>query len=120
SFWQAGRAPAIDNDGNIIAATGNGDFTAPSDFGDSVLKLSGRDLSLLDWYTPDNCAYLSDQDLDLGSAGVILIPGTNQLLTAGKSGDMLLVNSSSMGHLGPMISSNVQSIAANPNGVYDF
>ena len=120
SFWQAGRAPAIDEDGNIIAATGNGDFAAPSDFGDSVLKLSGRDLSLLDWYTPDNCAYLSDEDLDLGSAGVMLVPGTNQLLTGGKSGDMLLVDGSSMGHLGPMVSPGVQTIVANPNGVYDF
>jgi hypothetical protein len=120
SIWQAGRAPAIDNDGDIIAATGNGEYTGTSDFGDSVLKLSGRDLSLLDWYTPDNCAYLSDQDLDLGSAGVILIPGTIQLLTAGKSGDMLLVNSGSMGHIGPMNSSTVQSILASPNGVFDF
>ena len=120
SFWQAGRAPAIDNDGDIIAATGNGDFSASSDFGDSVLKLSGRDLSLLDWYTPDNCAYLSDEDLDLGSAGVILIPGTNQLLTAGKSGEMLLINGGSMGHVGRMNSSTVQSIVANPYGVFDF
>ena len=120
SIWQAGRAPAIDNDGNIIASTGNGEYTGTSDFGDSVLKLSGRDLSLLDWYTPDNCAYLSDEDLDLGSAGVILIPGTNQLLTAGKSGDMLLANTGSMGHIGPMNSSTVQSIMASPNGVFDF
>ena len=120
SFWQAGRAPAIDNDGDIIAATGNGEYTGTSDFGDSVLKLSGRDLSLLDWYTPDNCAYLSEEDLDLGSAGVILIPGTNQLLTAGKSGDLLLINAGSMGHMGAMNSATVESIPANPNGVYDF
>ncbi|HEX4593893.1 MAG TPA: hypothetical protein VH157_06445 [Bryobacteraceae bacterium] len=120
SFWQAGRAPVIDDTGDIIAVTGNGDFTGVSDFGDSVLKLSGSDLSLVDFYTPDNWADLRDSDLDLGSAGVILIPGANQLLTAGKSGDLLMINSGSMGHVGAMNSSTVQSIPANPNGVYDF
>jgi len=112
SFWQAGRAPAIDGRGNIIAVTGNGDCTA-TDFGDSVLKLSGRDLSLLDWYTPDNCSDLNDNDYDLGSVGAILIPGTNQILTIGKSGNLLLINGNSMGHLGPWNSATAQSFAAN-------
>ena len=120
SFWQAGRAPVIDDAGDIIAVTGNGDFTGMSEFSDSVLKLSGGDLSLLDWYTPDNWAYLGDNDLDLGSAGVILVPGANQVLTAGKAGDLLLVNGDSMGHVGSMNSANVESISANPNGVFDF
>ena len=120
SLWQAGRAPVIDDAGNIVAVTGNGEFNGISDFSDSVLKLSGRDLSVLDWYTPDNWADLRDNDEDLGSAGAILIPGANQVLTAGKSGDLLLVNSGSMGHVGAMNSAQVQSIPASPNGVYDF
>lgn len=120
SFWQAGRAPAVDNSGNLIAATGNGDFTGTSDFGDSILRLSGRDLTLVDWYTPDNWADLRDNDQDLGSAGVILIPGTDQILTGGKSGSLLLVKSSSLGHVGAMNSSTVQSIVANSFGVYAF
>ena len=120
SFWQAGRAPAVDGAGNIIASTGNGDFTGTSDFGDSILKLSGRDLSLVDWYTPDNWADLRDSDEDLGSAGIILIPGTDQILTGGKSGALLLVNPTSMGHVGAMNSSTVQSIVANSFGIYDF
>lgn len=113
SFWQAGRAPAIDTDGNIIAVTGNGD-TLAGDYGDSILKLSGRDLSLLDWYTPDNCLDLENGDLDLGSSGAIFLPGARQVLTIGKSGQMLVVNSDSMGHLGPADSANSQSITANP------
>src|SRR5207249_194922 len=76
--------------------------------------------SLLDWYTPDNWSELRDDDADLGSAGAILMPGTNQLLTAGKSGDLLLVSASSMGHLGPMNSDSVQSISAIPGGVFDL
>jgi len=120
SVWQAGRGPIVDDAGNIVVVTGNGEFSGVSDFSDSVLKLSGRDLSLLDWYTPDNWADLRDNDEDLGSAGAILIPGANQILTAGKSGDLLLVDSGSMGHLGAMNSATVQSIPASPDGVFDF
>jgi uncharacterized protein (TIGR03437 family) len=112
SFWQAGRAPAIDNSGNIIGVTGNGDVTT-SDFGESVLKLSGQDLSLLDWYTPDNFSDLNDNDYDLGSVGAILIPGTNQILAVGKSGSLLLLNGNFMGHTGPWNSATAQSFAAN-------
>jgi uncharacterized protein (TIGR03437 family) len=120
SVWQAGRAPIVDDAENILVVTGNGEFNGVSDFSDSVLKLSGRDLSLLDWYTPDNWADLRDNDEDLGSAGAILIPGVNQILTAGKSGDLLLVESGSMGHMGAMNSATVQSIPASPDGVFDF
>ena len=120
SVWQAGRAPIVDDAGNIVVVTGNGEFNGVSDFSDSVLKLSGPDLSLLDWYTPDNWADLRDNDADLGSAGAILIPGAHQILTAGKSGDLLLVESGSMGHMGAVNSATVQSIPASPDGVFDF
>ena len=120
SFWQAGRGPIIDDAGNIFAVTGNGEFNGSSDFSDSVLKLSGHDLSLLDWYTPDNWKELGDSDEDLGSAGAILVPGTTQVLTAGKSGDLLLVNTDSMGHVGVMNSATVQSIPASPNEIFSL
>ena len=117
SIWQAGRAPVIDPAGNIIVVTSNGSFNGVTDFGDSVLKLSSRDLSLLDWFTPDNWSALCEDDKDLGSAGAILIRGTNQLLTAGKPGDLLLLNVESMGHLAAMNSQNLQ---ATQNEIYDF
>jgi uncharacterized protein (TIGR03437 family) len=120
SFWQSGRAPAIDKSGNILAVTGNGDFTGETEFADSILKLSGRDLTLLDWYTPDNWMELRDYDQDLGSAGAILIPGSNQLLAAGKSGDLLLADCNSLGHLGPMQSPSVESFQATKNGIFNF
>lgn len=120
SFWQAGRAPAVDRDGNLYASTGNGEFDGTSEFGDSVLKLSGKDLTLLDWYTPDNFQELLDTDSDLGSAGVILLPGVDRALTAGKSGDLIMVNSTSLGHLGPMNSATAQSVRASGSGIYNF
>jgi len=120
SFWQAGRAPALDKDGNLYASTGNGGFDGQSAFGDSVVKLSGKDLTLLDWYTPDNFQELMDADADLGSAGVILLPNQNRLLTAGKAGDMIMLDSTSLGHLGPMDSATAQSFSASGTGIFNF
>ncbi len=120
SFWQAGRAPTVDRDGNLYASTGNGEFDGTSEFGDSVMKLSGKDLTLLDWYTPDNFQELLDTDSDLGSAGMILVPGEDRLVTAGKAGDLIMVNSTSLGHLGPMNSATAQSFRATGSGIYNF
>ena len=69
-----GCAPAVDSSGNLYVATGNGDYDGSVNFGESVLKFSGTDLTLLDWYTPNTWAALNDNDSDLGSSGVILIP----------------------------------------------
>jgi uncharacterized protein (TIGR03437 family) len=119
SIWQSGRAPAIDAAGNLYVATGNGDFDGLSNFGESVLKLSGTGLSLLDWYTPDQWSTWNDNDLDLGSVGMILIPNTNLALSGGKSGHLFLINRDSMGHLGPLNTGAVQSVQVNQSGVFD-
>jgi len=119
SIWQSGRAPAIDAGGNLYAATGNGDYDGSTNFGESVVKLSGKDLSILDWYTPDQWSTWNENDLDLGSAGVILIPNTNLMVTGGKSGQLILINSDAMSHLGPLNTSTVESIQVNQSGVFD-
>jgi uncharacterized protein (TIGR03437 family) len=119
SIWHSGRAPAIDSGGNVYVATGNGDFDGSVNFGESVLKFSGTDLTLLDWYTPNTYADWNENDWDLGSSGVILLPSTNQLVTGGKSGDLFLIKNDSMGHLGPKNSSTVQDIQANQHGTHD-
>jgi len=108
SIWQTGRAPAIDPAGNIYLATGNGDYDGVTAFGESVLKLSG-DLSILDWYTPEPWSAWNDNDLDLGSTGMILIPNTNLMLSGGKSGHLFLMSRDSMGNLGPLNTSTCKA-----------
>ena len=120
SIWHSGLAPAVDSSGNIYVATGNGDYDGSVNFGESVLKFSGTDLTLLDWYTPNTWAALNVTDSDLGSSGVILIPSTKQMVTAGKSGDMFLIKSDSMGHLGPKNTATVQNIQSSSNGTHDL
>ena len=99
-IWMSGRGPVVDSSGNLYYVTGNGDWDGVSSFGDSLIKLSTTNgiLSLIDYFTPDNYAYLENQDLDLGSSGPILIPGTNLLITAGKTSNFYLLNSSALGH----------------------
>lgn len=120
AFWHSGRAPSVDGAGDIFAVTGNGDWDGQSNFGESLLHLSGRNLSLLDWYTPQEWSNLNDQDWDLGSTGAILIPGVNYLVAGGKSGFLYLVNYDSLGHLGPDTTSTVQGVQVNEWGMFNM
>lgn len=120
AFWHSGRAPSIDGNGNVIAATGNGDWDGVVNFSESLLHLSGANLSLLDWFTPQEWANLNTQDWDLGAAGAILIPGEHYLLTGGKAGMLYLVNYDSMGHLSPDTSGTVQGVQVNEWGLFDM
>ena len=107
AIWQAGGGPAADTDGTIFLATGNGTFdadTGGSDYGDSLLHLrpATGGLTVLDYFTPHNQQNLADNDLDLGSGGVILLPDqdaphAHELVTGGKEGTLYLVDRDSMG-----------------------
>src|SRR5207248_4886696 len=82
--------------------TGNGSYDGVNNFGESFLKLTNNGASLLraDWFTPfDWSTNLNSRDLDLGSGGVLLIPGTSLLFTGGKAGRLYLVDGANMGHL---------------------
>jgi len=63
---------------------------------------------------------MNQQDQDLGSAGAILIPGTNLLITGGKAGMLYVVQDQSMGHLGPDVSSTVQGTQVNQWGMFSM
>lgn len=108
----AGNGLAADADGSIYFITGNGTF-APhgKNLGSSFVSLkpiitrnnSGNisrvDINVVDWFTPYRRSWLSDFDLDLGSAGPVLIPNTRYLVGGGKQGIIYLVDRDNMGKL---------------------
>jgi uncharacterized protein (TIGR03437 family) len=120
AFWHSGRGPAVDTNGDVYAATGNGDFDGVANFSESVLRLAGPNLSLLDWYTPEDWSDLNSHDDDVGSAGTILIANTHLLLSGGKSGLLYLVEDDNMGHLGANTTSTVQGVQVNSSGIFQM
>ncbi len=120
SIWQAGRALAVDAQGNLFASTGNGDYDGSSNFGESLLKISATDLSVLDWYTPENYADLTENDWDFGSTGAILVPNTNLVLAGGKSGYLCLMQQDSLGGLQISGAHTAQEVQVNQNGIFNM
>ncbi len=60
-IWQGTAAPAVDDNGNVYVATGNGDYNGTSTFAMSALKLSPT-LQIQDWFAPYDQASLSSKD----------------------------------------------------------
>ena len=101
-IWMSGGGPAFDG-ANLYLSTGDGNFNAfpgsnGTEYGSSILNLStAAGLSVADYFTANNQAYLQDNDLDLGSGGVMLLPdqpGPNPrlLVAAGKTSSAYLIN----------------------------
>ena len=112
AFWQGGAAPAADASGNIYIISANGTFDANmggSDLAESVLRLStANGLAAADYFTPHNAGALSDQDLDLGSSGALLLPDgagsathSHLLVSGSKSGTVYLLDRDNLGHFNP-------------------
>jgi outer membrane protein assembly factor BamB len=100
-IWQSGMGPTTDNEGDIFLMTGNGFFDGRSDFGDSVVKLqlSPGHIALRDYFAPCNQDCMRLTDLDLGSSGLLHLPGTDLMLGGGKEGRLYLLNAKDLkGH----------------------
>ena len=88
--------PVADSAGNIYIVTGNGPWDGKTAFSDSVLKFSST-LQLEDYFTPQDYQYMDCEEADMAAGGLMLIPGTTEVLTGGKTGKLYLVNSSNLG-----------------------
>jgi outer membrane protein assembly factor BamB len=97
-IWQAGNGPASDSQGNLYFMTGNGTFDPENShqFGGSFVKLNG-DLSVVDWFAPANAIALNLLDVDLGSSGPMLLPGTDELVGGGKEGKLYVLKQAKLG-----------------------
>ena len=127
-FWASDTGPAADDAGNVFVATGNGSFDAAGggrDYGDTLLKLTGANLKLRDYFTPFNAVELDRNDSDLGSGGPMLLPDQpgphpHLAVIAGKAGTLYLIDRDHMGHYQSREDNHaVQTISAHGEaGVY--
>jgi hypothetical protein len=103
SIWMKGGGLSADSASNIYGETAEGNFTPGTNFGSSVLRItqSGNSLLVADWFTPWNQAYLSQNDLDLNDAVLLLPdqPGSHPHLAlgVGKEGTVYVLDRDNMG-----------------------
>lgn len=110
AVWQSGGGLAGDGEGNVYFNTGDGLFDGPNGthYGDSLLKLSqgAGVLNLVDYFTPFNQEYFKENNLDLSSGMVQLLPqqpdGSAYVLTIDKNGTAYLLNRNSLGGYNPV------------------
>jgi outer membrane protein assembly factor BamB len=100
AIWMGGAAPAVDGNGDIWVAAGNGSVysaSQPYDDSDSALELSSS-LQLLQYFAPTNWPQNNAQDLDMSMAPALLSDG--QVVLAGKSRIVYLLDGSHLGGIG--------------------
>jgi hypothetical protein len=107
--WMSGSGPAIDGE-DIYLATGNGmdPGTMAGNFGESFVKLrytpgvanadNGKPkLAVADYWGAFSDFGRADEDQDLGSAGVFIIPERGNLIGGGKDGILYNLNKDNLG-----------------------
>jgi hypothetical protein len=101
--WQAGVGLTVDADGNIYVQTGHAEGVREGvSLGDSIVKLSTQnDLEIVDYFSPSNRDLLDENDVDFGSSGPILIPGTPYGVSGGKDGKLFLFDTANLGQFNP-------------------
>ena len=130
-IWQTGNGLVVDGSGNLYVAVGDAMFDASlggtytDDYGDTVLKLSST-LQVLDYFTPMDQLCRAPNDLDVGSAGPILLPTQggkypNELLVLAKSGytlcdnwDVYLLDLDSLGGYNASVDNVIQELVDPP------
>lgn len=111
--WMGGGGPAADDQGNVYLSTGNGFYDAGPEWGDSILKVDSQ-LNVNDYFTPFDWSFLQCRDLDVSAGGIMLIPGTSQLVGGGKAGKMYLISTTNMGQMQPNDAGAAQTLFFSP------
>lgn len=139
NVWQTGEGLATDGLGNIYFATDDAPFDANTgtkdDYGDTLLKMNGS-LQVVDYFTPMDQACRAAQDLDLGSAGPLIVPMQNgpypnEIIMAGKGGTpcdlwaggiyaapIYVVDRDNMGKYNSTQDQVIQEVQGSPHGYW--
>jgi outer membrane protein assembly factor BamB len=100
AIWMGGAAPIIDAKGNIWVSAGNGSVTTSGqayDHSDSVLEISPS-LQLKQYFAPASWAQDNASDADMSASPALLADG--QVVQAGKSPNVYLLNGAHLGGIG--------------------
>jgi hypothetical protein len=127
-IWQATAGLSADANGNVYAATGNGEVNASNDpfnDGNSYVQLPkglalGSNGAPLAKYTDPYYFFLQANDLDISSTGLVILPGPGlgRILGAGKHGRFTLLDQTLFGlatlraafnQYGPILGGNLNS-----------
>ena len=121
-IWSSGQGLVADAANNVYLMTGDGDFNANvsggTEYGDSFVKFGGPNLNVTDYFTPDTQGTLFSQNLDLGSGGPMLLPGTSLLVGMGKDAVFRVVDSSNMGKYSSNKDNDVQEFTGTTGMFY--
>ena len=138
SIWMSGAGLAADNSGNIFFLDANGGFDTnlnangfpnQGDYGNAFMKVStaGGKLAVADYFNPSTTVGESNNDLDLGSGGVLLLPDladssgkVRQLAVgAGKDQSIYVADRTNMGKFNSSHNNIYQQVeGATPRGVW--
>ncbi|HTX76987.1 MAG TPA: hypothetical protein VMD29_12335 [Terracidiphilus sp.] len=132
SIWMAGAGLAADTTGNIYFLDANGVFDtnltsngmpAYGDYGNGMIKVSwipgvlheAPSLHVTDYFEPYDTVSQSDNDSDVGSGGLIVLPDQldakgnvhHLVVGAGKNGAIYMADRDNMGKFNPNDNSNL-------------
>jgi outer membrane protein assembly factor BamB len=116
AIWMGGAAPVVDASGDIWVEAGNGSVYSSAqayDDSDSVLELSPA-LTLLQYFAPSSWPANNANDLDMSTAPALLSDG--QVVAAGKSRIVYLLDGSTLGGIGKQEASLPDACADDIDG----
>jgi outer membrane protein assembly factor BamB len=124
AIWMGGAAPAVDAHGDLWVTTGNGSVSSGRrayDDSDAVLEISPS-LHLVQFFTPATWRIDNSDDLDMTTEPMLLPDG--QVILAGKSAVVYLLNGRHLGGIGgqqakltPACTTNIDGGGADPGMV---
>ncbi len=122
-LWMAGAAPSADEQGNIYLTSGNGTWNGTTNLAMSAVKLDPT-LQVLDYFTPYDALELAASDYDLGSGGILMVPGRfgsvrHEGIICGKPNQIYVVDLDHMGHKGADADDGIIQEVANPSRLPD-